>query len=115
VSTVTHLADACVVYTDGRAVHDRLGTGWTELQRATALQRSWGDCYGHCLVATGRADVMLDPRMNPWDCAALIPILEEAGGRFTDWRGRVVSDGGDAVSSNGSLHDEILSRLAARV
>ena len=115
VSSVTHLSQACLVYTDGRGVHDRLRNEWSELQRATALQRSWGDCYGHCLVATGRADVMLDPRMNPWDCAALIPILEEAGGRFTDWRGRVVADGGDAVSTNGTLHDEILKRLASHV
>ena len=58
---------------------------------------------------------MLDPKMNPWDCAALIPIVEEAGGRFTDWRGRVATDGGDAVSTHGALHDEMLSRLAARV
>jgi histidinol-phosphatase len=115
VSSVTQLADACVVYTDGRGVRARLGEAWVALQDATALQRSWGDCYGHCLVATGRADIMLDPRMNPWDCAALIPILEEAGGRFTDWQGRAVSDGGDAVSTNGPLHDEILSRLQARV
>ena len=80
--------------------HERLGDGWTALQRDTALQRGWGDCYGHCLVATGRADVMLDPRMNPWDCAALMPILQEAGGRFTDWSGPR-ADGGDAVSTNG--------------
>jgi histidinol-phosphatase len=113
VSSVTSLADACIAYTDGRNVRARLGETWDALQDTTALQRSWGDCYGHCLVATGRADVMLDPRMNPWDCAALIPILEEAGGRFTDWRGRVTTDGGDAVSSNGTLHDEILSRLRA--
>jgi histidinol phosphatase-like enzyme (inositol monophosphatase family) len=111
VSAVSHLGEACVVYTDGRGVRARLGEGWDTLQRETALQRSWGDCYGHCLVATGRADIMLDPRMNPWDCAALIPILDEAGGRFTDWRGRVATDGGDAVSTNGTLHDEILSRL----
>jgi histidinol-phosphatase len=113
VSSVTSLSDACVTYTDGRAVRVRLGERWDALQADTALQRSWGDCYGHCLVATGRSDVMLDPRMNPWDCAALIPILEEAGGRFTDWRGRVVSDGGDAVSTNHALHDEILRRLAS--
>jgi histidinol-phosphatase len=49
--------------------------------------------------------------MNPWDCAALIPILQEAGGMFTNWRGRAVSGGGDAVSSNGVLHDQILQRL----
>jgi fructose-1,6-bisphosphatase/inositol monophosphatase family enzyme len=56
-------------------------------------------------------DVMLDPRMNPWDCAALVPILQEAGGRFTDWTGRAVIDGGDAISSNGWLHEHILERL----
>jgi histidinol phosphatase-like enzyme (inositol monophosphatase family) len=112
VSGVSSLADACVAYTDARGVRARLGAEWDALQEATALQRGWGDCYGHCLVATGRADVMLDPRMNPWDCAALIPILQEAGGRFTDWQGRVTIDGGDAISSNGLLHDEMLATLA---
>jgi len=112
VSAVRSLTDACLTYTDARNVSTRLGDGWHELERMTAIQRGWGDCYGHCLVATGRADVMLDPRMNPWDCAALIPILDEAGGRFTDWRGRTVVDGGDAVSSNGQLHGEIVARLA---
>jgi histidinol-phosphatase len=111
VSRVTALADACVVYTDSRGVSERLGGAWLQLQRDTALQRGWGDCYGHCLVATGRADVMLDPRVNPWDCAALIPILQEAGGTFTDWHGRATIDGGDAVSSNGALHEAILLRL----
>lgn len=115
VSQVTSLAEACVAYTDSRGMRERLATGWDTLQDATALQRGWGDCYGHCLVATGRADIMLDPRMNPWDCAALIPILQEAGGRFTDWQGRAVIDGGDAVSTNGALHGEILSRLGAHV
>jgi histidinol-phosphatase len=115
VSSVTSLADACIAYTDTRGVGERLGRDWEALQRSTALQRGWGDCYGHCLVATGRADIMLDPRMNPWDCAALIPILHEAGGQFTDWRGRVVVDGGDAVSTNGALHQEMLTRLAAHV
>jgi histidinol phosphatase-like enzyme (inositol monophosphatase family) len=115
VSGVTNLADACLTYTDSYGVRERLGADWDALQAATALQRGWGDCYGHCLVATGRADIMLDPRMNPWDCAALIPILQEAGGRFTDWRGRTVTDGGDAVSTNGSLHDQLISRLAPHV
>lgn len=112
VSGVTSLREACVAYTDARAVTSRLGEGWTQLMRDTALERGWGDCYGHCLVATGRADIMLDPRMNPWDCAALIPIVQEAGGRFTDWKGHVTIDGGDAVSTNGTLHDEVLARLA---
>jgi histidinol-phosphatase len=115
VSAVSDLADACIAYTDSKGMSERLQADWPALQAATALQRGWGDCYGHCLVATGRADIMLDPRMNPWDCAALVPILQEAGGRFTDWRGRVVIDGGDAISSNGRLHDALLQRLASHV
>jgi histidinol-phosphatase len=114
VSAVTSLTEATVVYTDAGNVQARLGPRWNGLIGDTAVQRGWGDCYGHALVATGRADIMLDPRMNPWDCAALIPILQEAGGRFTDWRGRAVIDGGDAISSNGALHAEVLERLTAR-
>lgn len=113
VSRVAALTEACVSFTDARMLTHRLGGRWAGLQNDTALERGWGDCYGHCLVATGRADVMIDPRMNPWDCAALIPIVEEAGGRFSDWAGRVTIDGGDAVSTNGALHDEVLSRLAS--
>lgn len=111
VSTTASLADACVCYTDARQIEERLGAGWPALHARTAIQRGWGDCYGHGLVATGRADIMIDPRMHAWDCAALIPILEEAGGRFTDWRGTRTIDGGDAIGSNGALHDEVLALL----
>ena len=79
---------------------------------ATALQRTWADCYAYVLVATGRAEVALDPLMNVWDCAALLPIVEEAGGRFTDWRGRRTIHGGEAVATNGALHDRVLALLA---
>ena len=58
-----------------------------ELQRRAYITRTWGDCYGYLLVATGRAEVMVDPVMKVWDAAALQPILEEAGGTFTDWSG----------------------------
>jgi histidinol-phosphatase len=112
VSRVDRLEDAGVGYSDSRMLAERLGSGWLDLQRATRVQRGWGDCYGHCLVATGRLDVMLDAAMNPWDCCALIPILEEAGGRFTDWRGRTGIDVADAFSTNGVLHEEIRRRLA---
>lgn len=111
VSPVASLSEACVAYTDSRQIAARLGDRWRDLQEHTAIQRGWGDCYGHCLVATGRADIMLDPRMHAWDCAALIPILEEAGGRFTDWRGTRTIDGGDAVSTNGLLHQEALKMI----
>jgi histidinol-phosphatase len=113
VSAVERLDEAAVGYSDGRMLADRMGAGWHELLRATGVQRGWGDCYGHCLVATGRLDVMLDAAMNPWDCCAVIPIVQEAGGRFTDWTGRAVVDGGDAFSTNGRLHEAVLAHLSA--
>lgn len=112
VSHTQSLADAIVVYSDARLIAARLGPLWKDLQERTGLQRGWGDCYGHCLVATGRADIMLDPVMNLWDCAAFLPILEESGGRFTDWRGVARMDGGDAVATNAILHEEIVEVLA---
>ncbi len=81
------------------------------LVKAVEAARTWGDCYGYALVATGRADIMVDSRMHVWDCAALLPVIEEAGGRFTDWRGERTIRGGDAVASNGLLHDQVLALL----
>ena len=75
------------------------------------LARGWGDCYGHMLVATGRADVMIDPAMNAWDAAALLPIIEEAGGHFIDWTGTPTIYGGNGLSVVPSLKDEVLRRL----
>ena len=75
------------------------------------MQRTWADCYGYVLVATGRAEVAVDPVMNVWDCAALLPVVEEAGGRFTDWRGTPTIHGGEAVATNGVLHGAVLDLL----
>jgi len=72
-----------------------------------ATERGWSDCYGHVLVATGRAEIMLDPIMAIWDCAALQPIVEEAGGRFTDFAGAATHRGGSAISTNLALADEV--------
>lgn len=80
---------------------------------AAGLQRTWGDCYGYVLVATGRAEVMIDPVVNVWDVAAVQPIIEEAGGRFTDLRGEATIRGGNAVGSNGLVHDAVLERVRA--
>lgn len=73
------------------------------------LTRGWGDCYGHILVATGRAEIMVDPLMNLWDAAALVPIVEEAGGHFVDWNGRPRADSGNGISVNAALRDEVLA------
>jgi len=70
--------------------------------------RTWGDAYGYLLVATGRADAMLDPVMNEWDIAPLMPIIVEAGGRLTDLDGRPNPVGASALATNGILHDEML-------
>lgn len=113
VSAVATLGEAAVGYSDTRMLQDRLGERWPALQHATAVQRGWGDCYGHCLVATGRLDVMLDPVMSPWDCSALLPILREAGGTCTDWTGRSRVDGGDAFSTNGCLFDIVRPWLSS--
>lgn len=79
------------------------------LQREAYVTRTWGDCYGYLLVATGRAEVMIDPMMNVWDAAAVQPILEEAGGSFTDWRGNRTIYAGEAVGTNGRVLDEVLA------
>jgi histidinol phosphatase-like enzyme (inositol monophosphatase family) len=87
------------VPTDGRL--DRLFA-------AAGLRRTWGDCYGYALVATGRAEAMIDPVVAVWDVAAVKPIIEEAGGRFTDLHGRSGIRGGSAVGTNGLVHDAVL-------
>ncbi|HLY36601.1 MAG TPA: histidinol-phosphatase [Candidatus Binatia bacterium] len=110
VSAVARLDDALLVVTEERAARAR-SAAYERLATRTAMQRTWADCYGYALVATGRADVALDPAMNVWDCAALLPVIEEAGGRFTDWRGRRTIRGGEAVATNGALHDETLRLL----
>jgi histidinol-phosphatase len=84
---------------------------WTRLTAQIAGYRTWGDCYGYVLVATGRVDAMIDPIMHVWDCAPMLPIITEAGGRFTDWTGTATISGGDAVASNGRLHASVLSAL----
>jgi histidinol-phosphatase len=110
VSGTRALADAVVCTSDERSARRRSGA-WERLAGASRMQRSWGDCYGYVLVATGRADVMVDPIMNAWDCAPFLTILDEAGGRFTDWRGTATIHGGEAVGTNGLLHAAVLDLL----
>ena len=109
VSGVNDLKEALLLYTDGAAFEPNgRGPAFRHLIAATRMHRSWGDCYGHILVATGRAEVMLDPIMSVWDCAALLPILLEAGGTFTDWEGRPTIYGGNAISTNGRLLHQVM-------
>lgn len=112
VSNVRSLSEAAVLTTDpAELLEGPAAAGWERLVRECSLARSWGDCYGHILVATGRAEIMVDPVLAPWDAAPFVPILTEAGGRFTDLEGKAGLHGGSGVSTNGPLHDQVLALL----
>lgn len=115
VSGVDRIQKALVLTTDvERILARRIGEGWRRLARDAAFSRTWGDCYGHILVATGRAEIMVDPILSPWDAGPLLTILDEAGGRFTDLEGQATIHGGSGVSTNGVLHDLTLDTLHGR-
>jgi histidinol phosphatase-like enzyme (inositol monophosphatase family) len=112
VSAVSVLADSLLLSTDfGTCERYGFGEAARRLEQSAGARRTWGDCYGHILVATGRAEVMLDPVMNVWDCAALLPILEEAGGTFTDWSGQRTIRGGNAISTNGLIFESVMNEI----
>lgn len=111
VSAVDRLEDATILTTNAARCAARWD-GFVPLARQAAVPAGWGDAYGHVMVATGRADAMLDPRTSPWDLCALVPILREAGGRLTGWRGEARIDAGDAITTNGRLHAELVALLA---
>ncbi|MGH9941717.1 MAG: inositol monophosphatase family protein [Pyrinomonadaceae bacterium] len=108
VSQTAALEESLLLATDfGTCQRYGFGAAAEALPQRFGARRTWGDCYGHVLVATGRAECMLDPVMNVWDCAPLLPILEEAGGTFTDWRGQRTIRGGHAVSTNGAVFKQV--------
>lgn len=114
VSRVSSLSDAAVSTTDEKAIAaGPYREGWRKLRRRCRLSRTWGDAYGHALVATGRIEIQVDPVLNLWDAAPLLPIISEAGGRFTDIDGNATVRGGSGVGSNGILHHEALDLLVA--
>lgn len=87
------------------------GEGLLALEKAAYVTRTWGDGYGYLLVATGRAEVMVDPIANPWDLASVGIVIEEAGGKFSSWKGSSSYADGDGVGSNGVVHNEVLRLL----
>jgi histidinol-phosphatase len=112
VSSRATLHDATVLTTNERFPRDPAQrAAWIELATRAGVSRSWGDCYGYLLVSTGRAEVMVDGIMSPWDAAALMPIVEEAGGVFTDWTGARTAFGGSAVATNQGVAAESRSLL----
>lgn len=115
VSKVSELAKATVLITDDRfAAAPERWPAWRKVSEKAAVSRTWGDCYGYLLVATGRAEVMADEILSPWDAAALLPIIQEAGGVFTDWKGARTAFGGSAIATNATLDAEVRRLLVAR-
>jgi histidinol-phosphatase len=121
VSTRTALGESLVCSSDftsfrrwsggasaGVAARDRL-------EAACGVVRTWGDGYGYLLVATGRAEIMVDPLLNAWDAAAVDVVVTEAGGRFSDWHGRESIESGDGVATNGLVHADVLAALRGDV
>jgi histidinol-phosphatase len=115
VSSVSRLADASFCYSSL--------SGWAEDGRLEPVldiilqvwrSRAYGDFYGYMLLAEGALDAMVEPELSLWDVAALIPIVTEAGGRFTDLGGRTAPGDGSAIATNGLLHSDLLSRLTDR-
>ena len=116
VSSVASLAQATVLATDAafQRTPERGGI-WHALAARADTARTWGDCFGYLMVATGRAELMTDGTLSPWDAAALHVIVEEAGGVFTDWRGRATAFGDGAIATNAVLASELRQLLGVAV
>jgi histidinol-phosphatase len=112
VSAVSDLADAQLSYNDVHTFEARgKGEEVLALGRRCWRTRGFGDFWSHLLVAEGAVDVSVEPVAALWDLAPLQVIVEEAGGRFTGFDGVAAPDRGNAVASNGLLHDEVLAIL----
>jgi histidinol phosphatase-like enzyme (inositol monophosphatase family) len=115
VSSVAALRDALLVCSDAENMAPQgRGAAYRRMVAATKLQRTWGDAYGYVLVATGRAEVMLDPIANPWDVSALLPVVTESGGTLTNWRGTPTAHGGEAIGTNGLVFDELMALVGEK-
>jgi fructose-1,6-bisphosphatase/inositol monophosphatase family enzyme len=107
VSSVAKLGDATVLITDDRAfTSQERERNWDRLWSSAAISRTWGDAFGYLMVATGRAEVMVDARIRPWDIACFVPIIEEAGGVFTDLDGKHTAFGEHSIGTNAALAAE---------
>ena len=107
---VHHLSEATLLTTDIASIGKyQKKDGFEKLLKQTSLFRTWGDCYGYLLVASGGADIMLDPIMNPWDILP-IPIIRGAG-VITTWSGTEATKGNSCVATNKTLHPRVLEIL----
>ena len=112
VSNISRLSDAYFTTTSSSSFWDiDKAAAYRKLSETAVATRGLPDCYGHYLVATGRVEIMIDPIMNVYDNAPLQSIIQEAGGTFTDLDGNPTIHGGNAISTNGHLHNQVLQIL----
>lgn len=112
-------ASDCSSLKDALLIHSSLNLlrqgghwqGFVRLVDATARQRGFGDYYGYCLLAEGKAEIYAEADLKPWDVAPVKILVEEAGGRLTDFSGRPNIYDGTVLATNGWLHDEALRLL----
>ncbi|MEO6004730.1 MAG: histidinol-phosphatase [Opitutus sp.] len=111
----TRLSDATLLTSDTlNLAKYQNGPAAERVVQSARLYRTWGDCYGYTLVASGWADVMLDPIMNPWDIAALVPVIRGAGGVITDWAGNdPVNSSSTVAAATPELHAAVIAGLNA--
>jgi histidinol phosphatase-like enzyme (inositol monophosphatase family) len=107
------LSEATLLVTDLLDVSEyQDGAAFQSLLQDVKLVRTWGDCYGYLLLATGHADIMGDPIMNPWDIAALVPVVRGAGGEISDWQGKdAIGATSIIATSSPALHSRVIQRL----
>jgi histidinol phosphatase-like enzyme (inositol monophosphatase family) len=109
---VRRLRDATVLSSSSWVGREQEGAAGIEaVARAAGMYRTWGDCFGYFSLATGGADVMLDPQLEYWDVAAIVPVVEGAGGRVTSWAGGDPLREPSLIATAGELHDEVLELL----
>ncbi len=112
-STCTNLSEAVLVTTEVLSF-DKINRAslYKDLESSVYVTRTWGDCYGYLLMATGQVELMVDPILNIWDAAAVKPIVEEAGGRFVDWEGNPKIDSGNAIGCCPGIYEAVMERVS---
>lgn len=111
VSEVDSFERACVCYTDAKDIQRRDSALWGRLSSTAYMLRGWSDAYTYLAVATGRAEMGLDPYLKVWDCAPFPVILREAGGFYGSWAGEEGHTFGEALACNAALKPQVLELM----
>ncbi len=112
IRTCNEISEATLLITDpGLAELHQNYASFENLRRQVDTFRTWGDCFSYLQLVSGRADIALDPIMNPWDLLPLIPVVQGAGGLITGWDGGDASKATSCVAAGSGLHAEVISLL----